>query len=279
MRQRVLMPLVVLVLVAVPTQASQTQVHAVEGSDLLAGELEGASIVGASIGGDVRIKSGPEQRLIVEGLAGAVLSVTRAGDGQLYVATAGPGKVLRVESGKTEEIYVADKPLVTAVLPVGKGTLVALLAPEGGAEIIELASKKHTRIAAPASAKLILAGAVVDDVVYAVGGGDDGGVLLKLTAPKRRSRPPRSRPPRLARSRVARSGGSMFRGRRSCCFKVARTGRTRSRLIQSVSACSLVRGPRAASLTSPLTVHVVPVCSRDAQAPTRSPPSSSTKPV
>ena len=180
MRQRVLMPLVVLVLVAVPTQASQTQVHAVEGSDLLAGELEGASIVGASIVGDVRIKSGPEQRLIVEGLAGAVLSVTRAGDGQLYVATAGPGKVLRVESGKTEEIYVADKPLVTAVLPVGKGTLVALLAPEGGAEIIELASKKHTRIAAPASAKLILAGAVVDDVVYAVGGGDDGGVLLKL---------------------------------------------------------------------------------------------------
>lgn len=162
-----------LAVAAAPASASQTQIHAVEGSDLFSGELEGASI-----GGDFRIKSGPDTKVIAEGLNGAVLAVTRAGDGLLYAATAGPGKVVRVESGKTDDIYVADKPLVTALLPVGKGTLVALLAPDAGAEVIELATKKHTRVASPA--KLLLAGAVVDDVVYAVGGGDDGGVVLKL---------------------------------------------------------------------------------------------------
>ena len=166
---------VAMALLSMSATASQTQVHAVEGSDLFDGELEGASITG-----EFRIKSGPEQRVIAEGLVGAVLDVTRAGDGQLYVATGGPGKVLRVESGKTEEIYAADKPLVTSVLPVGKSTLVALVTPEAGAEVIELPSKKHTRIAAPAGVKLLLAGVVVDDVVYAVGGGDDGGVLLRL---------------------------------------------------------------------------------------------------
>lgn len=162
-------------MIATAASASQTKVHAIEGSGLFDGELEGASI-----GGDFRVRSGVEQTVMAEGIAGAVLGVTRAGDGQLYVSTGGPGKVLRVAGGKTEEIYAADKPLVTAVLPVGKSTLVALVAPDAGAEVIELPSKKHARVATPAGVKLLLAGIVVNDVVYAVGGGDDGGVLLKL---------------------------------------------------------------------------------------------------
>lgn len=155
--------------------ASQAQLHVVEGAaDLLEGDLEGASL-----GPDGVVRVGEDARFLANDLSGPVLAVTRAGDGQLYVATATPGRVWRIVEGKAPEaILESDKPLVTALLPVGKGKLVALTAPDGGAEIIDLATKKSESVAAK-DAKMLLAGAVLDDVVYAVGGGDEG-VLMKL---------------------------------------------------------------------------------------------------
>ncbi len=167
-------------LLALPAHASQARVHSVEGAAaLLEGELEGASLSGDGV-----VRAGPEARPIAEGLAGAVLALARGGDGQLYFATGGPGRVMRVTgassgAGKTDEVLFSDKPLITALLPVGKDKIVALTAPDGGAEVIELATKKRTTIVAK-DVKLLLAGAVFDDVVYAVGGGDEGGVVLKL---------------------------------------------------------------------------------------------------
>lgn len=160
---------------ALPARASQAQLHVVEGAaDLQDGDLEGASL-----GPDGVVRVGDDARFLADDLSGPVLAVTRAGDGQLYAATAAPGRVWRIVEGKApESVLEVDKPLVVALLPVGKGTLVALTAPDGGAEVIELASKKHEAILAK-DAKLLLAGAVLDDVVYAVGGGEEG-VLLKL---------------------------------------------------------------------------------------------------
>ena len=158
--------------------ASQTQVHTVDGPDLLGGELEGAGI-----SSDFNLVSGPEQKTMVAGVAGAILGLARAGDGQLYAATGAPGKVYRVNGSAVEEVYAADKPLVTAILPVGSATLVALVAPDAGAQIIDLKTNKTERIAAPA--KMLLGGAVLDDVVYVVGSTDDGGVILKLAPGKK----------------------------------------------------------------------------------------------
>lgn len=165
---------------AAPASASQSQVHVVEGlKDLLAGELDGTSI-----GPDGLVRPGPAVKVAADGLTGPVLAVARGGDGALYAATAAPGRVWRIAEGKPAEVVLeADKPLVTAILPLatgagGKGKLVALTAPEGGAAIIDLATRKVENIPAK-DAKMLLAGAVLDDVVYAVGGGEEG-VLMKL---------------------------------------------------------------------------------------------------
>ncbi|HEY4223579.1 MAG TPA: WD40 repeat domain-containing protein, partial [Myxococcota bacterium] len=159
-----------------PALASQSQVHVVEGQhDLLGGDLDGTAL---SPDGVVRV--GPAlKQLTTDALTGPVLALARGGDGALYAATASPGRVWKiVEGSKPEVILESDKALVTAVLPVGKQKLVALTAPDGGAEVIDLGTKKHETVLAK-DAKMLLAGAVIDDVVYAVGGGDEG-VLLKL---------------------------------------------------------------------------------------------------
>ncbi len=168
---------VVVVVLGSGARASQTQVHSVEGSSaLLEGDFEGASVSGDGV-----VRAGPEQKVVVDGVAGAVLALARAGDGQLYLATAAPGRVLKIDGSKTEEVFTSDKPLVTALLPVGKDKLVALTAPDGGAEVIDLGTNKRTSIVAK-DVKLLLGGVVVDDVVYAVGGGDEGGVVLRLAS-------------------------------------------------------------------------------------------------
>ncbi len=165
--------LVIALLCSVTASASQTRVHAVEGGELLAGELDGAGI-----NGEGHIVSGPEMKDVVSMVPGAVLSIARAGDGQLYLGTGSPGRVYRVNGSEFVELHQPDKPLVTAVLPVGSDTLVALTTPDAGADVINLTTKKTERVTAPA--KLLLAGIVVDNVVYAVGSGDDGGVVLRL---------------------------------------------------------------------------------------------------
>jgi hypothetical protein len=167
--------LLVLAVAAFPSTASQTRVLSVDGAAaLLGGDLDGAALDGDGV-----VSPGPEQRVLVDGIAGAVLALARGGDGGLYAATGGPGRVYRVDGGRLDVVWESDKPLVTALLPLGRDRLVALTAPDGGAEIIELASRKRTSVPAK-EAKLLLAGVVVDGVVYAAGGGDDGGVLLKL---------------------------------------------------------------------------------------------------
>src|SRR5690606_34101185 len=55
---------------ATPGLASQTEVFSVEGADLFGGDLDGASI-----GGDFRVRSGPEQKAILAEVPGAVLSI------------------------------------------------------------------------------------------------------------------------------------------------------------------------------------------------------------
>jgi hypothetical protein len=169
--------LAVTVATTTPALASQTRVETVQGaSSLLDGELEGAAVDGDGV-----VHAGPDQRVVADGLAGAVLAVARGGDGSLYAATAGPGRISRVDAGHVDVLWDADKPLVTSLLPIGRDRLVALTAPDGGAEIFELGAKKRTTVACK-DAKLLLAGAVVDGDVWAVGGGDDGGVVVKLAA-------------------------------------------------------------------------------------------------
>lgn len=157
-------------------RASQAQVHVVEGmKDLASGELEGAALTP-----DARVSAGPQTKLIADGLSGPVLAVARGSDGALYAATAAPGRVWRIKDGAAaEQIWETDKPLVTALLPLSKGRLVAITAPEGGAEIIDIATKKSVESIVAKDAKMLLAGAVVDDTVYAVGGGEEG-LVLKL---------------------------------------------------------------------------------------------------
>ncbi len=160
---------------AMPAAASQSQVHVVEGlKDLMDGDLDGARISPAGV-----VTVAPQTSVIAEGLTGPVLAVARGGDGQLYAASASPGRVWRIVDGKApESVFETEKPLVTALLPVGKDKLVALTAPDGGAEVIDLKTKKHDTVLAK-DAKMLLAGAVLDGTVYAVGGGEEG-VLMKL---------------------------------------------------------------------------------------------------
>ncbi len=155
--------------------ASQTRVQSVQGPRaLLEGELEGASV-----GGDGVVFAGPLQRVHADGIAGAVLALTRGDDGALYVATGAPGRVVRIEAGKADVVFETDKPLVTALVALGVDQLVAITAPDGGAEVIEPKTKKHTSIPAP-EAKMLLGAAALDGDVWAVGSNDDGGVLLVL---------------------------------------------------------------------------------------------------
>ncbi len=163
---------VVLLVGALPSLASQTQVHTVDGADMVDGELEGASIRG-----DYAVVSGPDVKVMNESVAGAVLGITRGGDGQLYVATATPGKVYRINGAALDEVFASDRGLITALLSQGK-KLVALSTPDGGADVIDVATKKVDRITSPA--KLLLGGTVAGGVVYAVGSNDDGGVVLRL---------------------------------------------------------------------------------------------------
>ncbi len=169
--------LVAILTVTTTAVASQTRVESVQGATaMLGGELEGASVSGEGV-----VTAGPEQRVVVDGLVGAVLAVARAGDGGLYVATGAPGRVLRIDSGRADVVFESDKPLVTALVPLGRDRLVAITAPDGGAEVVELATKKRTTIVAR-DAKLLLAAAAHDGDVWAVGSNDDGGLVLRLAA-------------------------------------------------------------------------------------------------
>ncbi len=169
--------LFVVALCALPATASQTQVHAVEGATVLSGELEGASIRG-----DYSVVAGPDIKVINDSVAGAVLGVTRAADGQLYVATATPGKVYRINGAALDEVFSSDKGLITGLFAQGK-SLVALSTPDGGADVIDPATKKVERVSSPA--KLLLGGAVDGGTVYAVGSNDDGGLVLRLAPGKK----------------------------------------------------------------------------------------------
>lgn len=156
-------------------RATRPEVHTVAGyGDLAGGELEGTAVDGRGF-----VHLGVDHDEWVGDLPGPVLALTRAGDGKLYVATAAPGRVWRVTKGSDPEL-IADlkKPLVTALLPIGRGSLVALSAPDGGAHLIQLASGKAPTVVEAKDVKMLLGGAVYEDRVYAVGGGDEG-VLLR----------------------------------------------------------------------------------------------------
>lgn len=163
-------------LLAAGAHASQTQVHAVEGYK----ELAGGDLDGAALGGDGTLRQGPATTSWADGLPGPVTAVVRHADGHVYAATATPGRVWRVAKGqKPVAVLAVDKPLVTALLPLGD-KLVALTAPEGGAHVLDPKSSAEPPLIPAPGVRMILGGAVLDGVVYAVGGGDEG-VLLKLS--------------------------------------------------------------------------------------------------
>jgi hypothetical protein len=160
---------------APPAAATRPQVHRVAGyADLIDGDIDGTLVDGRGF-----VSLGPRVDEWVKDLPGPVLALARGGDGRVYVATAAPGRVWRVAKGSDPEL-IADlkKPLVTALLPLGRKRLVALSAPDGGAHVIDLSDRKaEPKLIEAKGVKMLLAGAVHQDAIYAVGGGDEGALL------------------------------------------------------------------------------------------------------
>ncbi len=156
--------------------ATRTEVHVIDDyAGFAKGELEGTSLAP-----DGSVRLGPVVEQIVKDLPGPVLALARGGDGLLYAATAAPGRIWRLAPGKEPELFAdMKKPLVTALLPVGRGQLVALTAPDGGAHFLSLDKKREPRVVEASGVKMLLGGAALGDTIYAVGGGDEG-VLLRL---------------------------------------------------------------------------------------------------
>jgi hypothetical protein len=203
---RKFMLLALTVAFAPAVHASQAQVHVVEGmKDLASGELEGAAVTP-----DARVSAAPQTKLIATGLSGPVLAVARGSDGALYAATAAPGRVWRIKDGAAaEQLWETDKPLITALLPLSKGRLVAITAPEGGAEVIDVATKKSVESVVAKDAKMLLAGAVIDDTVYAVGGGEEGLVLKLAPGAKAFETVAKTKEPQLRSIAVRKIGGAL----------------------------------------------------------------------
>lgn len=165
-------------LLVIPTSAlaTRTKVHRVDDYVGFAqGEFDGTSLAP-----DGSVRLGPALEEVVKDLPGPVLAIARAGDGLLYAATAAPGRVWRLAPGKEPELFAdVKKPLITALLPHGRGELVALTAPDGGAHFLSLDKRREPRVVEAKGVKMLLAGAALGDTLYAVGGGDEG-VLLRL---------------------------------------------------------------------------------------------------
>lgn len=159
--------------------ATRTEVHRIDDYAAFAkGDFEGTSLAA-----DGTVRLGPVFEQVVKELPGPVLALARGGDGVLYAATAAPGRVWRLVPGKEPELFAdLKKPLVTSLLPHGRGEIVALTAPDGGAHFLPLDKNREPRVVEAKGVKMLLAGAALGDTLYAVGGGDEG-VLLRL-APK-----------------------------------------------------------------------------------------------
>lgn len=155
--------------------ASQTQVHVLEGFEsLVEGELDGLTL---DASGALRL--GPQVTPLATDLSGPVLAGVVEKNGSLYFATSNPGRIWRVapDNGSPELVVDLQKPLITGLFSSGPAELVALSAPNGGAHFIDLRGKNPPRSVGAPNVKVILAGAVRDGAVYAVGGGEEGKFL------------------------------------------------------------------------------------------------------
>ena len=179
MKMRFLKPLFLPLLFCLATGqvawASQTKVHQLEGFEALVdGDLEGVTLdaMGA-------LGIAPQVETIAADLSGPVLAGVVEKNGEIYFATSNPGRIWRANSKKGSPELVLDlkKPLVTGLFSSGPSGLVALSAPQGGAHFIDLRGKEKPRVVGAPNVRVLLAGAIRDGAVYAVGGGTEGKLL------------------------------------------------------------------------------------------------------
>lgn len=163
---------------AQPALASQTQVHQLEGFETLVdGDLDGITLDSTGA-----LSLAPEVKAIASDLPGPVLAGVVEKEGVIYFATSNPGRIWRVTQKQTTPELVLDlkKPLVTGLFSSGPAELVALSAPQGGAHFIDTRGKTKPRVVGAPNVRVLLAGAVRDGTLYAVGGGTEG-KFLRLT--------------------------------------------------------------------------------------------------
>lgn len=165
---------------AAPASASQVEVKIVDSyRALAAGTFEDAALTP-----DGAVRLGRKTTPVAKELTGPVLDMVEH-QGEVYIAVATPPRVMRVRSGKAAELVAAvDTGLITALASFGPH-LVAITAPEGGAVLIDAKRKKIVDTIKFEDAKMLLDVTVLDDTLYAVGGGKEG-VLVRLKRGKKK---------------------------------------------------------------------------------------------
>jgi len=170
---------VTLVVAALPAHATRPRVHVLEN----VGDFADGTFDGTSLSADGSVMLGPSMDPWSAEFPGPVLALTSMADGSVYAATAAPARVYRVFSNKAPELVVELKaPLVTALVPVGKSTLVALTSADAAAHFITIGATGVGTVSKTVSApdvKFMLAGVADGETLFVVGGGDRG-VLLEL---------------------------------------------------------------------------------------------------
>lgn len=164
---------------ALPAAASQVEVKIVDSyRALAAGTFEDAALTP-----DGAVRLGRQTTPVAKELTGPVLDMVEH-RGEVYLAVATPPRVMRVRPGKAAELVAAvDTGLITSLASFGPH-LVAITAPEGGAVLIDAKRKKIVETIKFEKAKMLLDVAVLDDTLYAVGGGDEG-ILASLKRGKK----------------------------------------------------------------------------------------------
>lgn len=156
--------------------ASQTQVHAIDAFTAFAqGEFDN---VGLTADGQLSLQAALQPWM--DDLSGPVISMARAADGTVYVATGTPARIWKLpkapaKDAKPEEIYKGTKAILTSLAVVG-GKLVALTAPESEIVVVDIATKAVTTTKIDGATMLLglAVGQNNPNSVYVVGGGKEG---------------------------------------------------------------------------------------------------------
>ncbi|MCP4502558.1 MAG: hypothetical protein GY822_21620 [Deltaproteobacteria bacterium] len=111
---------------------------------------------------------------LASGLLGPALAMLPSPKGML-VATSGPGVLWRIKTGaKPEHITELPFPLATGIYPVGGDVVALLMGPKGGVTFVDVVKKKIIGSSSFSSMEALLDGVVIGDLLYVVGGGEEG---------------------------------------------------------------------------------------------------------